>query len=849
MKFARGLLSRLRSLDSDAFRVSSFLADGVLAWGVACVYSGFAGPGTPRWGLALNFAAAMAALHALALNYSPRWRFRGVPVAAGLAAVNGSAAAVLGLAGRSPDLAALYLPWLMPLLLLPPQLWLHRLRSRIAPQAPLEPLRLALAFAGSIGVTYPLLTNIEVGTGDSYWYASMVADFIRQWRAGIFPVFVGQSIFAFNGTPSPVRLAPYLQHVCGIMDFATGHVLSAPGVLNLLLFLSFLGGVLSAYACLVAIEARARWLALMIALLYLAAPAPLALLYTGNLYMSVCTLPYLPVVLLGLQRSDREPGVRSFLLLAVGMAALWICHPPIALWATVIVAGAQLPRLFSRPKLDVPFLRAALVALGAFAVLTLFTFVSNLGLQLSSGAVERFLILQSLQDSFRTALLPVSEAASAPTDHQLGWSLWALLLAGLAGVAITRQRWLLGLAIGALAILLFVVPVPGLLDVAWKALPQAVVNISFYWPTQRFYLLLSATAAVLCYGAWAGLVVRRAWTHATAAVLLLFALHWSGVEASYFVQNGLRRTTAPGTGRAAHRPANEILTRYAFNLFPLAPPYFSHGYIDPLWENRILASEPSVELASNYAAAVGPAATVRAEGEITAQDLGSGYYMLLDQLPLLPRRRYSLEFSFAHPELTGTFLGESKTLIRTYDMPDSGIGLPFAGKPTGFGSLPSSKKAMSLANDSSQEDAFRVQFVANAPVTADIKAYGRYVLREYDPATLPVRVESWTPYRAHLEAAPAGAAWLETPRFFLPGYRAVVNGRSAPVARSPGGLVMVAIPPGGSQVELTYPGPLSLRLCYYVSLFGWVMVAGIAVLLAWRRFSGGDRAGVPPAAA
>ncbi|HWA10163.1 MAG TPA: hypothetical protein VG838_11990 [Opitutaceae bacterium] len=826
--------------DSERFRTSLFLGDGLFIWGIACVYTGFAGPGRPQWDTALRLAIGLAGMHAVLLRYSPAWRLARVPAPAGLLAVNGFAAALIATAAKPLGFGGLYQPWLMPLLFAPVQLGLHAIRVR-HDEAPLEPLRLALAFAGCVGVTFPLLTTVEVGTGDAYWYANMVADFVTQWRAGIFPVFVGQSIFAFNGTPSPVRLAPYLQHVAGVLDLVTGHILTYPGLLNLILFFSFVGGVFAAYGALVAIEARTRWLALLFALLYIAAPAPLALLYTGNLFMSVCTLPFLPLVMLGVFRSYTGTGHGGFLLLAVGLAATWISHPPIALWCTIAVGVGQIPRFFSWSRPEPRQIRGWLVAGGVFAVLTLFTFVSNLTLPPSGAGVERFLITQSLGDSFTTALLPVSDEAVAPTDHQLGWSLWAALLVGLGGAAALRRKWLVALALGILVILMFVIPVPYLFDAAWKALPQAVVAISFYWPTQRFYLLLSILAVFLGYGVAAGLAARRTWLHAVLAALLLLALYWSGVEASYFVRSGIRRTAAPRLARTAHAPANQILTRYAFNSFPTAPPYFSHGYIDPLWENRVLGSDPTVELASNYATVIGPGSLVRGEGDLGQRDLGSGYYLLLDQLPLPPRRLYSLELQLDHPDLAGTLVGESLNLTRIYDMPESGIGVPLEGKPAGFGSLPTSKKAMSLVNRTAQEDHFQLQFVAQTPPAKSIPTFGRYVLREYDPSALPVKIESWTPYRARVEAPP-GAAWLETPRLFLPGYRASVNGAKASVGRSPGGLVMVQIPPGSSRVELTYPGSRLLRLSYGISLLGWIAVAGAGVVLGMRRWKGPGRA-------
>ncbi len=187
-----------------------------------------------------------------------------------------------------------------------------------------------------------------VGTADAYWYGNMVADYVTQLRAGIFPVFVGQSDFAFNGAISPLRFAPYLQHATGLIDLLTGRTLPFTGLLNLTLLASLLAAVFTTYATLVAIEGRTRWLALGFALLFIASPGVLSLAYTGDLFMSVCTLPYLPLVMYGIWGTFRDGDVRSVCFLAVALAAVWLCHPPIAFWAIVVATLSQIVRLVSK---------------------------------------------------------------------------------------------------------------------------------------------------------------------------------------------------------------------------------------------------------------------------------------------------------------------------------------------------------------------------------------------------------------------------------------------------------------------------------------------------------------------
>ena len=97
----------------------------------------------------------------------------------------------------------------------PLQFLLHLAHRRYRVIAPAEPLRWTLLAAGVLSVAFPFVTCRTVGTADAYWYGLMVGDYVTQLRAGIFPVFVGQSDFAFNGAVSPLTLQ---RPTCGVCD-------------------------------------------------------------------------------------------------------------------------------------------------------------------------------------------------------------------------------------------------------------------------------------------------------------------------------------------------------------------------------------------------------------------------------------------------------------------------------------------------------------------------------------------------------------------------------------------------------------------------------------------------------
>jgi hypothetical protein len=94
-------------------------------------------------------------------------------------------------------------------------------------------LRVLLVGAAALGVLLPFFTDRLIGGTDARWYATMLHDFVAQLRAGVFPVFIGQGEFAWNGAVHLFRSAPVYMHVAGAWDFLTWRVLNAPALQHL----------------------------------------------------------------------------------------------------------------------------------------------------------------------------------------------------------------------------------------------------------------------------------------------------------------------------------------------------------------------------------------------------------------------------------------------------------------------------------------------------------------------------------------------------------------------------------------------------------------------------------------
>jgi hypothetical protein len=685
-----------------------------------------------------------------------------------------------------------------------------------------EVLRLLLVAGGSLGVISAFVTPAVVGSGDATWYSLMASDFMAQWRARIFPVFVGQTEYAFNGSVNPLRFAPYFQHLTGVLDLLTGHSLKFVALQNLALVLSVIGGGLSAYFCAAALLPRQRWTAAGLALLYVSCPGVVTLAYVGNLFMTVMALPYVPWVIYALWRSLEPGDVTGAVRTVPPLAAIWWCHAPVAFWLTVLAAAVHVWRLASRwrdPGIFSDCIRAGVL----FALCAGYIFISVATLNPPPQPVERMFILQYLRDDFPSVLLPVTRAGRAAGDSQLGWSLWGAWLLS-AVVFAWRPRRANGMVLGAAGLfLLFLLPVPGLNRWLWLALPQTVVNITFYNPEQRFYVIIAA--AIVVGGAAAiGILVDRFPKAVFALNLILLAgVGWSGSEASHFIRTGFATRRSTGETQARDGLNNIELTRYSFNSLGGVPSYFSHGYIDPYLENRVWAPDQQKLLLDNAAAVrptdAAPSIVLRPQ-VITQDDIPLEPYFTLS-----PGVRYALRFNPLRSLDSGTLLAEGKTVFREYGLPGSGTGMPFLTPERAFGTLPTSRDFFPIWISRPAGDKVQLRYVFAVPALTPVTdaSFARVRLQSYDIARLPVKITGWAPYQALLESPVAGA-WLETPRLFTSGYRAMVNGRRASVRHSADGRVLVALAAGPNRVVLAYAGPGPLRWSYYAALLTWTLL-------------------------
>jgi hypothetical protein len=714
-------------------------------------------------------------------------------------------------------------------------------------EQPWEPLRwFGVGITGTL-VMLPFYHGGGLGSGDAHWYAVMLTDFLEQLRSSVFPVWVGQSVDAFNGAVSPLRFAPGFQYFGGLIDLLTVHALDPIAVRNASVAVASLLGAYSAYACLRALAAQKPWVAFGLAVLWICGPGVWAPAFVGDQYMTLMATPFVPIVLYGSWRVwDVNDGWARFWI-ASGLAGCWLCHPPVALWMTLIAAGIYLSAAFRRREWSrelglSAFMAAIFLILGSVPFISVLTLDDTLK-SVASGAYAA----EMVHTYFPANFLPINPRITDLSDYQLGYSLLAALGASLLLLFKRRPRAAWAFALALLVIVPFTVPIPWLTTALWTHVPVWFVTVENVWPMQRLFLVATSLVAFL-----AAIMlgppeaVSATWKRAALVVAFLCGTVWSAHEAHKVIP-ALSRIT-PAETRMSYSPENILLTRYAYSSFEYAPAYFSHSYMEPWFENRLLdwhTLEPTVTNADAAAPvqAAGPAAAdprLVQSGLLTAKQIpGSSFYRLLPQMVLNPGKHYALRLDFTEPERPGTLQLMHPSLFREYQMPDSGAGINRADQfvlSRAFGSDATNSHVIPLTVSGTGPFAILAMFIADKS-SGESYPYAKYWLYTYERSQLPIAVESWIPYRAKLKAD--AAAYLETPRMWLKGWKATVNGHATPTLRSPENLVMVPIAAGESRVALDYHPPPLLSAAFWVSAAGWLGMGALS-LCRLAFFSGGS---------
>jgi hypothetical protein len=205
----------------------------------------------------------------------------------------------------------------------------------------------------------------------------------------------------------------------------------------------------------------------------------------------------------------------------------------------------------------------------------------------------------------------------------------------------------------------------------------------------------------------------------------------------------------------------------------------------------------------------------------TVEPTAPAWLNLAPRLTLAPGEHVLVRFEFLPKDYSGWLIIRSQHTYREYQLPD-------AGWRHAFGTGRERSKTLSLWNsgDTPEELSFSFQRPAASGEFGD---FARIFVSPYRPELSPVRTISLRPYRVEADLPTPG--WLETPRAYLPGYVARVNGREVEPSLSPRWLMRVPLEAGRQVVELDYRGTFLFRLTWWISTAAW---AGVLVWLVRR---------------
>jgi hypothetical protein len=663
----------------------------------------------------------------------------------------------------------------------------------------------------------PFLTRRLVGTGESFNYSLSIADAVSQVRSGIVPPLVGQTEYAFNGRIHPLRTAPYLSYLAGAIDAVSLHKLSFWQIQNASLAFSIVAAVFACYIGLRRGVDCPRFPSFLLAAAYGFSPALLGAAYSFDLYMTVHAAVFVPLAVGACMRGCLRPTFRADACLAAAVSAAWLAHPPVAFWLTagvLLVRGLDFVRR-PRARALASGIGAAVLAAG----LSAYVFASTASLQpvvdLHSKAQEwggvTLGLLQIVRDSFPASLLPVGREAGGLNDLQFGYVPWILFGFALAmvlrspalrdGEAAGNRASAFGSIVVAL-LLALTLPVPGLTSWMWHHVPGIAVELTSLWPMQRVYLVavpfaLFSAALVLPRVSTLGRRVR--WV---GRVAVAGAAVWTLHEARPFISRGFRDRWYMETTQGAYRPSNLDLTVTSYAFFGV-PPTYVNGVVDPQYELRFLRGGTD-EIGSPFDAPRETAPVV---------DRGVFKAGRPMRLTLQPDRRYLLTFAFLTPPLKGNLEFVGPLIHRIYN-------LPAAGSSEGFGMLGGQPRSISVWTDGDGPELIEVHLNLSETDTLAGRDFAQYTLQEVRPSDLPIRLVGLLPLHFTADAPGAGYT-VETPRQFLFGYEATVNGRPMRTLVSPNRQVMVPVPPGHSDVVVRYRGSSLVLTSFWLSAACW----------------------------
>lgn len=428
----------------------------------------------------------------------------------------------------------------------------------------------------------------------------------------------------------------------------------------------------------------------------------------------------------------------------------------------------------------------------------------------------------------RTAVLqPLAAKLGRYSDCQPGYTVLALVAWGLAASWWSRSRMaaLLAAVAGLLVVMLLAVPLAANFLVGFA--PAQIGNLV---NLPMLYRLGPPLVAIGVMGGFVLLIQAGApggWRRWTVIGALAVGTAWSGWEARRIPSIGLTRTASRAATEKAFSPDNFRLGRYSY-LMLYTPRHYADGRQTPWMNSRLLNA--------GYTLITGPdqiARQMEAAQERVALALSSTidpsypeWRQFTPTWEVQPGETLLLRFEFdPGSNCAGWLILSSERCYQEHELDPAFEGY-------GFGAGPYASRTIAVTNSGPHVEHFtmRMKTGAGNNLPTDGGTWGKVHISRYDPDAAPLKIESLRPYRARVVMPERG--FLETPRQWLAGYRATVDGVPVAPVRLPSGMLGVPLAAGRHDVVVKFTGSARLWLGLGVSF-----AAALGVLVTWL---GGD---------
>ena len=702
----------------------------------------------------------------------------------------------------------------------------HRLFNAANSAEGMELLRLVLLSLITLLIFKPMFYNVDIGASvDAYVYHEIIADALEQYRHQIFPVYVGQSLFSFTGTP--MGRAPFLLLLVGFLNLISFGKFNSLQIQHATIIFSALAGVYLMYFTLAKIGPKQRWLAFIFAILYITCPSILTLIAKLDMYYSFITIPFFPIFVYALVRSYQKNDVLSYVLLSSSLSLIWMAHPSIGFFCTTICVIFFGLRLLFKPKIFVQLVLAG----GLFVLLSLWQFTTTFSLKMSEyvdiGSVNPKAHAEALiafyASYFTGTLLPVNLYSSLPTYNQLGYSLWFALILGLFVAIKKRDRLLSNLLLCGFYLVALISPVPYVSKFLWSLFPPAVIGLSSCWPMLRISPILPAFC---CFIGMMSLykihpeLPEKKLRNLVTVMLVILAVSWSFFQALPFSKYLSRHRAQSASWLLPENTRHRLEYTSGYHHQPLL-----EGIYEPALYNRLLQADGKELEGYNNNEIIKKACLLKSNS--------IKHNMLSDLKITFPKQFNTNNPEALYPLMNLKILPEAKYMfclnlfISSADGLVSVVGYNHESISTFHGGLPAQQTMLiPLFTTEKMEKELTLTLTSlrsNYNSKDSFVRLNSFNVITYDINKFPIQLHSLIPYKVTVKN-PTKFSYLETAREFVDGYIALVNGTEYPTRISPTGRVMIPLLPGNNEVELFYVGTPLIRATFYVSLFFWIIV-------------------------